>query len=242
MLSAEEIKERKRIEHQLALEQTEIDRIEQENLEHPIEEEPEAPSEKQKLQRELRAEALARLEHAARTPEDFQKVIAWWDKLDANRERKERYHEISRSGDDLPLDYGAADDYIIFPDNLGGVLERQIRKGDFIDAIFNCPYDIYELVTEEYLCEILKALPEDYKELLYYHAIRRYKSGKIGELRGQSDRNIRKVRKTMFKKIYKKLIPALIEKRTKHKSEMCEMEREFLADFENAVLDEIPHG
>ena len=46
----------------------------------------------------------------------------------------------------------------------------------------------------------------------------------------------------MFKKIYKKLIPALIEKRTKHKSEMCEMEREFLADFENAVLDEIPHG
>lgn len=242
LLSAEEIKERKRIERQLALEQTEIDRIEQENLEYPIEEEPEAPSEKQKLQRELRAEALARLEHAARTPEDFKKVIAWWDKLDANRERKERYHEISRSGDDLPLDYGAADDYIIFPDNLGGVLERQIRKGGFIDAIFNCPYDIHELVTEEYLCEILKTLPEDYKELLYFHVIRRYKSAKIGELRGQSDRNVRKVRKTMFKKIYKKLIPALIEKRTKHKSEMCKMEREFLADFETAALDEIPHG
>ena len=77
LLSAEETRERKRIERQLALEQTEIERIEQENLEHPIEEEPEAPSEKQKLQRELRAEALARLEHAARTPEDFQKVIAW---------------------------------------------------------------------------------------------------------------------------------------------------------------------
>ena len=97
-------------------------------------------------------------------------------------------------------------------------------------------------MTEEYLCEILRALPKDYKELLYYHAIRRYKSVQIGKLRGQSDRNIRKVRKTMFKKIYKKLIPALIEKRTKHKSEMCKMEREFLADFENAVLDEIPHG
>ncbi len=39
-----------------------------------------------RLQRELRAEALARLEDAARTTRDFEKVIAWWDKLDANRE------------------------------------------------------------------------------------------------------------------------------------------------------------
>ena len=155
LLSAEEIKERKRIERQLALEQTEIDRIEQENLEHPIEEEPEAPSEKQKLQRELRAEALARLEHAARTPEDFQKVIAWWDKLDANRERKERYHEISRSGDDLPLDYGAVDDYIIFPDNLNQLILKGMNRTydelsseyDFKDYAFSKLRERYKVWT-----------------------------------------------------------------------------------------------
>ena len=29
-------------------------------------------------------------------------MIAWWDRLDANREQRERYHELSRSGDDVP--------------------------------------------------------------------------------------------------------------------------------------------
>ena len=241
LLSAEDTQEQRQIEYQLAFEQTEIDRVEQENSESPIEEESEAPTEKQKLRRELQEEALARLEQAARTPEDFQNVVSWWNRLDANRERRERYHEISRSGDDLPLDYGAADDGLFFPDRLGTVLERQLRRGDFLDTIFNCPYDIHELVTEGYLCEILRSLTEDQKELLYLHAIRKYGSEQIGKLREQSDRNIRKVRKTLFKRIYKKLIPALIEKRTKQSSEMCSMEREFLADFETAALDEIPH-
>ena len=78
-------------------------------------------------------------------------MIAWWDRLDANRERRERYHELSRSGDDVPLDYGASANELFFPDMLNDVLEKQLRKGDFIDAIFYCPYDIHELVTEEYL-------------------------------------------------------------------------------------------
>lgn len=76
------------------------------------------------------------MEDAARTVSDFEKVVAWWDKLDANRERRERYHELSRSGDDLPFDYGMAKDGLFFPDTLNNVLEKLIRKGDFIDAIF----------------------------------------------------------------------------------------------------------
>ncbi len=43
------------------------------------------------------------LKDAARTPKDFENVIAWWNRLDANRQRKERYHELSRSGDNIPL-------------------------------------------------------------------------------------------------------------------------------------------
>ena len=59
---------------------------------------PEIPetSTRKKLKRELEREALSRLEDAARTEEDFQNVITWWNRLDANRERKERYHEIGR--------------------------------------------------------------------------------------------------------------------------------------------------
>ena len=35
-------------------------------------------------------EALARLEDSARTEEEFENVVTWWNRLDANRERKER--------------------------------------------------------------------------------------------------------------------------------------------------------
>lgn len=194
------------------------------------------PPERKKLKREIQREALARLESAARTAENFRLVTEWWDKLDANRERRERYHEVSRSGDDVPLDYGAAKDGMCFPDTLNGVLEKQMRKGDFLDVIFNCPYEIHELVTEEYLSKILRELSEDHKEILFLHAVRAYSSKKIGEVRGQSDRNIRKVRNTMFKKIYKKLLPILTERMEK-KLPMTNEEKQFVADMKKAVLD-----
>lgn len=91
--------------------------------------------EKRKLKRELQAKALARLEDAARTVDDFRLFTQWRDKLDANRERGERYHEISRSGDDIPLDYGTAKDGLLFPNTLDSVLTKQMRRGDFIDVI-----------------------------------------------------------------------------------------------------------
>lgn len=176
------------------------------------------------------------MESAARTADDFRLVTEWWDKLDANRERRERYHEVSRSGDDVPLDYGAAKDGLCFPDMLNSVLERQMRKGDFLDVIFNCPYEIHELVTEEYLSKILRELPEDHKEILFLHAVRAYNSKQIGEVRGQSDRNIRKVRNTMFKKIYKKLLPVLT-KRLEKKLSMTKEEKRFITEMKRTVLD-----
>ena len=57
------------------------------------------------LKREIRAEAVRRLEEAARTEADFSVVIKEWDKLDQNRERRERNYEHLRG--DLPLDYQA---------------------------------------------------------------------------------------------------------------------------------------
>ena len=222
-------------QRQIALEQNIIDRLEADAEEHPFEDDAgDEEPERKKLKRELRAEALARLEDAARTQRDFEKVIAWWDKLDANRERRERYHELSRSGDDVPLDYGASANELFFPDTLNDVLEKQIRKGDFIDAIFYCPYDIHELVTEEYLSEILLELKEDHKELLFLWAVRLFSSTRIAAIRQQSDRNIRKVRNTMMKKIRKELLSALTDKAEKQQP-MTLMEKAFLSDNGKAV-------
>ena len=226
-------------QRQIALEQNIIDRLEADAAEHPFEDDAgDEEPERKKLKRELRAEALARLEDAARTQRDFENLIAWWDKLDANRERRERYHELSRSGDDVPLDYGASANELFFPDTLNDVLEKQIRKGDFIDAIFYCPYDIHELVTEEYLSEILLELKEDHKELLFLWAVRLFSSTRIAAIRQQSDRNIRKVRNTMMKKIRKELLSALTDKAEKQQP-MTLMEKAFLSDNGKAVDTEV---
>ncbi|MBR5717837.1 MAG: hypothetical protein IKX16_02325 [Clostridia bacterium] len=190
---------------------------------------PEPPA-KKKLKREMEREALARLESAARTVPDFENIIDWWDRLDANRERRERYHEISRSGDDLPLEYGAAEDGLCFPAYHNNAFGRQRQKGDFIETIFNCPYEIHELVTEPYLCRALRDLSEDHKEILYFLAVRAYSTKKTGELRGQTDRNIRKVRNTLLKKIYKKILPVL-KRREEKGIPLTREERALLAEM-----------
>lgn len=222
-------------QRQIALEQNIIARLEADAEEHPFEDDAgDEEPERKKLKRELRAEALARLEDAARTQKDFENVIAWWDKLDANRERRERYHELSRSGNDVPLDYGASANELCFPDTLNNVLEKLIRKGDFIDAIFDCPYDIHELVTEEYLSRILLELSEDHKELLFLCAVKLFSSTRVAAIRQQSDRNIRKVRNTVLKKIRKKLLAALTEKAEKQQP-MTLLEKAFLSESGKVV-------
>ena len=95
--------------------------------------------------------------------------------------------------------------------------------------IFCCPYDIHELVTEKELSQILLELNEEHKELLFLCAVRLFSSTRIARIRGQSDRNIRKVRGTMLKKIRKKLLAALTDKAEKQQP-MTLLEKEFLRE------------
>ena len=168
-----EAEEYEKTQRSLAEEQRIIDEIEADAAEHPIEDDTDDTGDEQPerklLKRELRAQALKRLEDSARTLRDYENLVAWYDRLDANRQRKERYHELYRSGDDVPLDYGASEDALCFPDTLNDVLTRQERKGDFIDTIFYCPYDIHELVTDADMSVILRELNEDHKFLLFLH-------------------------------------------------------------------------
>ena len=171
------------------------------------------PPETKKLKRDLQREALARLENAARTTDDFQNVVSWWNRLDNNRERKERYHEVSRSGLDIPLDYGAKPNREVIPYDVSDVLIKQIRKGDYIDAIFHCPFELNELVTDSDLSKILNNLSDDHKEIIFNNIVRGTSTKALGEIREQSDRNIRKVRATALKKIHKALIKVLLNRK-----------------------------
>lgn len=157
---------------------------------------------KEKLKRELRRECLMHLEDAARTQADYENVISEWDKLDSNRERKERYHEASRT-EEL-LEWESSDETII-PPPLDHVMWRQMMRGDFIDVIFDCPYELHELTHSRSISESVKALNENQKEVLYYKAIRLYSHQRIATIRGQTDRNILKVYTTMMNRLRKKL-------------------------------------
>ena len=226
-----ETEEYETVRRRLAKEQRLIDEVEADAADNPIEDDDtgEEQPERKLLKRELRAQALKRLEDSARTLRDYENLVAWYDKLDANRQRKERYHELYRSGDDVPLDYGAAEDGLYFPDTLNDVLAKLERTGEFIDSIFYCPYDIHELVTEEDMSNILQDLNEDQKFLLFLWALRQYSSPRIAAIKGQSDRNIRKVRNTMLKKIRKKLLEALTKK-VKAQQPLTLLEKDFLID------------
>lgn len=99
----------------LAQERSAIQEIQQENEENSFAEDAAtAPTSKKKLWRDTQKEALARLEDSARTEEDFRNVQSWWDRLEANADRRYRYHVIGRS--DIPLEWGATPEEVILPE------------------------------------------------------------------------------------------------------------------------------
>ena len=191
-------------------------------------------STRKKLKRELEREALSRLEDAARTEEDFQNVVTWWNRLDANRERKERYHEIGRS--DVPLEWGMSPDEIVIPAPIQHVYQKQIRKGDFLDAVFNCPFEMHELVTDEDISRAIFSLKDVQKELLYQLAIRGYSCQMIAAFRKQTDRNIRKIRDTMLRKLRKSFIQVL-HQRIDNQISLTKKEQLFYDSYKSLITD-----
>ena len=153
------------------------------------------------LHREARALAIRRIEESARTEEDFKEVIRWWNRLDANRERKERDHETGRST--VPLEWSADELYFSDRPSYDMILRRLLLVGDFIDFIYDRPETIHELVTDGDLSKILKELKPHLKNMLYYLFLRDYSTAEYAETIGQTDRNIRGIRETALKKIRK---------------------------------------
>ena len=152
------------------------------------------------------------------------------ERLDANRERRERYREICRNNEEYPLEYGEASWSTVFPKNLNTVLEKQIRKGEFLDAIFDSPYEIQELVTDGYLYDILKNLKNEHKELLYLTAVKGLSTAKIADLQGKTDRAVRAMRKTVLNKIRRKAHEYLTS-RNGRKHDMTLAEKRFVENY-----------
>lgn len=213
----------------LAMERSTIREIEQEKIENFLTEETSsAPSSRKKLWRDTQKEALTRLEDSTRTEEDFRNVQSWWDRLDANADRRYRYHVIGRS--DVPLEWGAAPEQLIVPEPIHHVFWKQIIKGDFLDAVFDCPFEMHELIENNDIADAVFELKDLHKEVLYYSAIRQYSNQRIALIRNQTDRNILKVKNTILKKLRKKLFVSLYERQKKNLS-LSQREKEFFVKY-----------
>ena len=179
------------------------------------------------LHREARTLALRRIEESARTEDDFQKVIEWWDKLDENRERRERDHEIGRST--VPLEWDADELSLSDRPSYDMVLRKLLLAGDFLDLIFDSPETIHELVTDADLSKILEELKPHLKNMLYYLFLRDYSAAEYADNIGQSDRNIRGIRETALKRI-RKLYSGILAYRKENSLPMTLDEKYFLAN------------
>jgi len=193
------------------------------------EEEEAAPTSEKRLKREIRAEALKRLEEAARTESDFLTVVDEWNKLDRNRERRERDHENLRG--DVPLEFQAVPDPKIAPLWMNLPRFRQLCQGNFLDIIFSCPYELHELTANRFLSKLFFTLSDEQKEVLYYLFVKQYSTTRLAAIRGQSDRNIRKLRMTIQKKLQRRMYEHLSEKLERDYS-ITLREREFVEEYE----------
>jgi hypothetical protein len=146
------------------------------------------------LQREARAESLRRYENAARTVEKFEEVTKMWDKLDSNRERKERYWEkanankLYRLKDDLKYRGGA-----VFPVSLIHPYCRELMHGDFLHTIYDSADEMWQIMENWAYASLLQELTWKQKDVLFLSAIRLASPQQIACYQDKTDRGVRKL-------------------------------------------------
>ena len=79
-------------------------------------------------------------------------------------------------------------------------------------------------------------MKDSYKELIYYLYIRDYSTLYVGNLLGQTDRNIRGVRNTILGQITKKVIAVLLE-RQEFDIPLWTIEQEFMEKHKEKIPD-----
>lgn len=88
------------------------------------------------------------------------------------------------------------------------------------------------MITEPYIAEIIGELTAEQKEVLFYYIVKGYSTQKIACIRGQTDRNIRKVRNTALKQIRKKIY-AYLTSNSEHN--MTIQEKRFVENYRNMI-------
>jgi len=202
---------------------------------------------KEPLKREVKRAALTRMEDAARTPADFKAVVKQWDHFDDNRERRERYNEISRPNEEmLHWDKVNASDEkgrlrsvfgAVIPSPLEHPWWRQIIQGDFVDTIYDNAGEIWQLVEDVKISAQLKTLTDKQKTVIFLSAIRQCTPQQIACYQDKTDRAIRKHLTATLERIRDKLVPIIWEQIKAELPDMTLWKRQFLDLYDNEKID-----
>ena len=194
---------------------------------------------REQLVRDIKATALARIEDAARTEDDFKAVIKQWDHRDENRERKERYWEKQR--DEKTLEVGYTDGEVL-PLPFSHPSWRELIKGDFLSLIYDNAMEMWQLIEDWGIAESVKNLTDKQKDVLFLSAVRLCTAAQIACYHDKTDRAVRKLLAETIDRIRSKLAPLIAEQNKAGCSKMTLAKREFIAWYEGGkfLLTTIP--
>ena len=178
--------------------------------------------------------SVERRTRVAQTQAEFDELIKELDRLDRNRERRERYHEILQE-EYIPQG-GEIYSGRIFPADLDSPESKMILQGMFLDLFYNCPYEMHQLTADPFLSRIVDELSNLHKETLYLLSLQYLSTSQLARMRDQSDRNIRKLRDSYTKKLQKQLYGHLLQKKQSGAG-LTFREKEFLTQYELALED-----
>ena len=195
----------------------------------------------EKLMRDVKREALARMEDAARTEADFNAVVAQWDKRDENRERKERYHEVGRDEKTLEIGYSEG---MVFPVPISHPAWHEAIKGDFLSIIFDNAIEMWQLIDDKDIAAIVNSLTDKQKDVLFLSAVRLCTAVHIACYNDKTDRAVRKLLAAALDSIRDKLAPIIREQIKAGWPKMTLAKREFLEwyDEQKTALDNNKNG
>jgi hypothetical protein len=187
------------------------------------------------LRRQARAAELLRYENSARTPEEYQEVVGMYDKLDANREKREQRHEVgcfesmyqivitNDENPDYPIKLSYNDGDVV-PIPILHPYWKELMRGDFINYIYDNAQEMWQIVGDWQVGRLFKTeLTAKQKEALFLSAVRLATTEQIGCYTDKTDRAVRRllayalenIRKPLAKMIRKRLdddLPVTIEK------------------------------
>jgi len=192
--------------------------------------------ERKQLVRDIKKAALARMEDAARTAEDFRAVEKQWDHLDENRERKERDHEVKRNEETIRLGYSNG---LIFPIPIIHPSWREVINGDFLPIIYDNAGEIWQLVEDLDIAWLIKMLTNKQQVVLFLTVARFATPQQIACYQDKTDRSVRKLLAAAIESIRDNVAPIIREQIQTDTPDMTLAKRRFLDRYEKekTVLD-----